>query len=168
MRVFITGATGYIGSAVTKELTAHGHEVVGIARSDTAKQRLAELGASAFDGSLEDLGSLSRGAQSADAVIHLAFIHNFADFAAGAKYQAVGDFALPYRDVADAIGKILNVPAAGVPADKALEHFGFLGAIVGADSPASSVVTQAALGWKPTHPALLEDIATGYATAFGK
>jgi hypothetical protein len=87
---------------------------------------------------------------------------------AGAKYQAVGDFALPYREVADAIGKILNVPTVSISADKAMEHFGFLGAIVGADNPASSLITQAALGWKPIHTSLLEDIAMGYSTAFRK
>jgi nucleoside-diphosphate-sugar epimerase len=112
MKVFTTGATGYIGSAVTKELTDHGHEVWGLARSDAAKQRLAKLGAVAFDGSLEDLGSLKRGALSADAVIHLAFVHNFADFAASAETD---------KRAIDAIGEALagsNKPfivTSGVP-----------------------------------------------------
>ncbi|MDR2509888.1 MAG: SDR family oxidoreductase [Spirochaetaceae bacterium] len=82
MKVFITGGTGFIGSEVIKELVAGGYEVVGLARSAQSKQALKELGAAAVDGSLEDLDSLKRDAVAADAVIHCAFIHNFADFAA--------------------------------------------------------------------------------------
>ncbi|MDR1482396.1 MAG: SDR family oxidoreductase [Synergistaceae bacterium] len=287
MKVFITGGTGFIGSAVIRELIGAGHEVTGLARSDTSKQRLAELGASSFYGSLEDLDSLKRGAENADAVMHLAFVHNFADFIAagqtdrqaiealggalvgtnkpfivtsgvpngedgrvvtendesgrfprmseaaalpfadcgvdarivrpsrfvygealtngfiaaligiagqrgisayvgdgsnrinsvnvldlaklyllvlergvsGAKYQGVGNGAVPFRDVAEAIGKRLNVPAAGISAEKAAEHFGFLGQIVGADNPASSEITQTTLNWKPMYPSLLGYLA---------
>jgi nucleoside-diphosphate-sugar epimerase len=287
MKVFITGGTGFIGSAVIKELAANGHAAVGLARSEKSKQTLTALGASAFYGSLEDLGSLKRGAETADAVIHLAFVHNVADFAAagqtdkqaiealggalagtnkpfivtsgvpngenghivtendesgkfprmseaaalpfaergarvtivrpsrfvygetlangliaaligiavqkrvsayvgngsnhihavnvldlaklyllalekgkeGAKYQGVGNSAIAFRDVAEAIGKRLDVPAASISAERAAEHFGFLGQIVGADNPASSEITQSELGWKPTHPSLLEDLA---------
>ena len=82
MKVFITGATGFIGAAVTRELIGAGHEVVGLARSESAAQLLRNAGALAHEGSLENADSLKRGAQSADAVIHTAFIHNFADFAA--------------------------------------------------------------------------------------
>ena len=286
MRVFITGGTGYIGSAVVKELIGSGHEVIGLARSSESKQRLEELGGTATHGSLEDLGSLKRGAENADAVIHLAFVHNFADFAAsaekdkttiealgkalvgtnkpfivtsgvpssmdghsitendisdprtprvseqaalpfaergvrvsivrpsrfvhggglysfatyliniaqekgvsayvgdganrlhavhrsdlavlyrlalekgenGAKYQGVGDFSVPFRDIADAIAKRLNVPSVSISADKAAEHFGFLAPIIAAENPASSEITQAALGWKPTHISLVDDL----------
>jgi nucleoside-diphosphate-sugar epimerase len=289
MRVFITGGTGFIGSAVVRELLDAGHEVVGLARSEKSQQALAAAGASALDGSLEDTGSLKRGAKNADAAMHLAFIHNFAEFVAaaatdkqaieaigealtgtgkpfivtsgvpsnadgsvvtendepdprfprqseaaalpfvergvrvsivrpsrfvhdagiygfvsqciaiardkgvsayigdganklhavhrldvarlfllalengksGAKYQGVGDFAVPYRDIAEAIGKRLNVPVASISAEQAAEHFGgFLAQIVGAQNPASSEITQAALGWKPTHPSLLENLAS--------
>ena len=285
MKVFITGGTGFIGSAVIKELTANGHAVVGLARSEKSGQILAALGASAFYGSLEDSDSLKRGAETADGVIHLAFVHNFADFAAavqtdeqaietlggalagtnkpfivtsgvlngenghivtendesgkfprmseaaalpfaergtrvtivrpsrfvhsetlangfiaaligiakqkrvsayvgdgsnhavnvldlaklyllalekgknGAKYQGVGDSAIAFRDVAEAIGKRLDVPAASISAERAAEHFGFLGQVAGADNPASSEITQSELGWKPTHPSLLESLA---------
>jgi nucleoside-diphosphate-sugar epimerase len=280
MKVFVTGGTGFIGSAVIGELVGGGHEVIGLARSDESAQILAALGASATEGSLEDAESLKRGAQAADAVAHLAFVHNFEDFAASgqtdrqaieaigealagtgrtfivtsgvpfgtsgdvvseddadngvtprrseaaalpfaergvnvtlvrpsrfvyderltngfiatligiaqqsgvssyvgdgsnhihavhvldlarlyllalekgapAVYQGVGDGALPYRAVAEAIGTRLNVPAASIPAEQAGEHFGFLSGIVGADNPASSALTKAALGWEPTHP----------------
>jgi nucleoside-diphosphate-sugar epimerase len=294
MRVFITGGTGFIGSAVVRELLDTGHEVVGLARSEKSKRALATAGAFAFDGSLEDSDSLKRGARTSDAVIHLAFVHNFADFVSaaetdkraieaigealvgtgkpfivtsgvpsnadgsvvtendepdprfprqsevaalpfverdvrvsivrpsrfvhdsgiygfvsrlidiarekgvsayigdganklhavhrldlarlfrlalesgkgGAKYQAVGDFAVPYRDIAEAIGKRLNMPTASISAEQAVEHFGFLGQIVGAANPASSEITQAALGWKPTHLSLLEDLAASYDEVF--
>jgi nucleoside-diphosphate-sugar epimerase len=288
MRVFITGGTGFIGSAVIKELVMAGHEVTGLARSEQSCQRLAELGASAFGGSLEDADSLKRGAQSADAVIHCAFVHNFADFItsgqidkqaieaigealvgtnkpfivtsgvpngepnhvvtendesdrnlprlseaaalpflskgvdvriarpsrfvygksltngfiaaligtaqqksvsayvddgannihavnvldlaklyllvlekgkSGGKYHGVGDGAIAFRDVAEAIGKRLNVPTVSIPAEQAAEHFGFLGAIISADNPASSEITQKLLGWNPAAPSLLQDLS---------
>ncbi|MEM7731071.1 MAG: NAD-dependent epimerase/dehydratase family protein [Pseudomonadota bacterium] len=73
MRVFITGATGYVGGAVTKCLLAAGHEVVGLARSDRSAQRLDAMGAEAHRGELSDLDSLTRGAEAADGVIHIAF-----------------------------------------------------------------------------------------------
>src|SRR5579871_6167571 len=80
MRVFITGAAGFIGTATTKELIANGHEVLGLARSDDNAKALAQLGAKVHRGSLEDLDSLRIGAREADGTIHLAFIHDFSKF----------------------------------------------------------------------------------------
>ncbi|MDA9432023.1 SDR family oxidoreductase [Bradyrhizobium sp. CCBAU 51627] len=81
MRVFVTGAAGFIGTETTKELIANGHQVVGLARSDDNVRTLEKLGAEVRRGSLQDLDSLRSGARDSDGVIHLAFIHDFAKFA---------------------------------------------------------------------------------------
>ncbi|SAK60078.1 NAD-dependent epimerase/dehydratase [Caballeronia fortuita] len=81
MRIFLTGATGFIGSALVPELIAAGHRVTGMTRSDAGAQALAAAGADVHRGTLDDPQSLARGAANADAVIHTAFDHDFSRFA---------------------------------------------------------------------------------------
>ncbi|GHU54109.1 hypothetical protein AGMMS49975_14010 [Clostridia bacterium] len=106
MKVFITGATGFIGSAVVRELIEAGHEVICLSRSEIGDNKLKELGARAHRGSLEDLDSLREGAKSADGVIHMAFVHNFADFGSSLNIdlQAV-----------NALGEVLSRGESGKP-----------------------------------------------------
>ncbi|MDG0811303.1 SDR family oxidoreductase [Cohnella rhizosphaerae] len=272
MKIFVTGATGYIGSAVVGELIRAGHRVVGLTRSDRGAAALAEAGAEAHAGSLEDLDGLRSGAAAADGVIHLAFRHDFSDFAgslgmdlraveamgealkgsgkpfvmtahangeaseqaalaltsqgvrasivslaptvhgegdkgfvprlidiarekgaaayvgdgtnrwpavhrldaatlfrlaaesapAGARLDGVHDEGVPFRDIASIIGKRLNVPTVSIPREEASAHFGFLGMLAGLDIPRSSAQTQALLGWRPVHAALIPDLEQGH------
>ena len=81
MRVFVTGATGWVGSALLKDLIAAGHDVLGLTRSEKGARELTAAGAEIHRGTLADVASLKSGAAQADAVIHTAFNHDFSKFA---------------------------------------------------------------------------------------
>lgn len=99
MRVFVTGATGFVGTAVTRELMDAGHEVVGLARTDAAAAALAAAGVKAHRGDMEDLESLRSGAAGADGVIHTAFRHDFSNYGPAAELD---------RRAIDALGEALS------------------------------------------------------------
>jgi nucleoside-diphosphate-sugar epimerase len=304
MRIFVTGASGWIGSAVVPELIGAGHQVTGLARSDASAESLTAAGAELHRGTLDDLDSMHAAAAKSEGVIHLAFMHELAfsgDFqsAADADRRAVETFGealagsnrplviaagtlglapgrvvsehdahgdasaiagfgggpqtrwetselvlsmaargvrssivrlpptnhgdgdngfiatlvgiarekgvsgyigdganrwpavhrldsaqlfrlavenapagstlhasaeegVPIRDVAEVIGRHLDVPVESISAEDAREHFTWLAGFIGADSPASSALTQELLGWHPTHPGLIADLEQGH------
>ncbi|AEV95953.1 SDR family oxidoreductase [Pediococcus claussenii] len=94
MKIFVTGATGFIGTAVVAELLNRGHQVIGLARSDRSEEKLRNMGANVLRGSLEDLDVLAAGAKESDGVIHLAFTNNFNDFEGAVKLDVAAITAM--------------------------------------------------------------------------
>ncbi|MDP4147510.1 MAG: NAD-dependent epimerase/dehydratase family protein [Bacillota bacterium] len=119
MRIFVTGATGFIGSAVVRELIRAGYEVLGLARSDEAAESLS---------------------------------------AAGSKLHGVAEEGVLFRDIAEAIGRRLNLPVAALSSEEAYNHFGWFAPFACMDSPASSNFTRDLLGWTPVQPGLVSEI----------
>ena len=108
MQVFITGASGHIGSALIPELLGAGHEVIGLARSDAAAEAVEKRGAKVQRGSLDDLDVLRDAGRASDGVIHLAFNHDFSKFAANCEAD---------RLAIETLGAALACPAMAQPAD---------------------------------------------------
>jgi nucleoside-diphosphate-sugar epimerase len=293
MRIFVTGASGFVGFSVVQELIGAAHQVLGLARSEAGANSLLAAGAQLHYGDLEDLESLRSGAAISDGAIHCAFNHDFSKFAAnceldrqaiealggtlggsgrplivtsgigpfapgraateedmpavgpgsyprvseqtaislaargirtsvvrlpqvhdpvkqgfisyliaiarekrvsafvgdghnrwaavhrldaarlyrlaietaasdqnaaGARYHAVGEEGVPMKEIAEAIGRGLQVPVVAKTPEEAAQHFGFLGNFVGLDMPGTSALTQARLGWHPTGPGLIADM----------
>jgi nucleoside-diphosphate-sugar epimerase len=304
MRVFVTGASGWIGSAVVPELIGAGHHVIGLARSDASAAALTAAGVEVQRGTLDDLDTLRSAAAASDGVIHLAFMHDVAfsgDFQgaadadrraietfadalagsdrplliasgtlgiapgrvgterdghspdpavdalgsgpntrsataelvislasrgvrssvvrlpptnhgegdhgfvaalvgiarergvsgyigdgsnrwpavhrldsarlfrlaldeapAGSTLHAVADEGVPIRDIAEVIGRHLNLPMVSISPENAAEHFTWLAGFLALDSPASSALTRELMGWQPTHPGLIDDLDEGH------
>lgn len=98
MKVFVTGASGYVGSAVVRELISAGHQVIGLARSEASAKIISDAGAEVLLGNLEDLEVLKKGATQADGIIHTAFIHDFS------QYQKAGEVD---RSAINAMGEVI-------------------------------------------------------------
>ena len=292
MRIFVTGASGWIGSAVVPELLAAGHQVLGLARSDASAAKVTALGADVQRGDLDDLDGLRAAAAATDGVVHLGYNHDFAQIGAAAEtdraviaafgevlagsdrplliasgvlglgngqvateqdrpdridhprvanaaaalaladrgvrsvivrfaptvhgegdhgflavltgiarkqgvsayvgdgtscwpavhrldagalvakavdhapagsvVHATAEEGVPSREIAEAIGRGLGLPVTSVPADRAIDHFGWIGPFFGLDSRASSEETQKLLDWHPTHNGLIADLDAGY------
>ena len=119
MRIFVTGASGWIGTGVVRELLASGHEVLGLARSDASADKVAGFGAEVLRGDLDDLGSLKEGAAAADGVVHLGYDHDFSrmaeaaqtDLAAITAMAEVTDSGAPFMIASGVAGLTTGRPA---------------------------------------------------------
>jgi nucleoside-diphosphate-sugar epimerase len=148
MRIFITGASGWIGSAVVPELIGAGHQVLGLARSDSSAAAVGALGAEVLRGDLADLDALRAGAAGCDGVIHLAFIHDFTQFEASIQADALAIQTL--GTALEGSGKPLVIASGtpAVPGQVAGEHDSAASGspVAGRDANARAAVDMAARG----------------------
>ena len=144
MRVFVTGATGFVGSAVVRELIEAGHKVLGLARSDASAKSLAAAG--------NRWPAVHR--LDAARLFRLALEKR----AARANYHGVAEEGVPFREIAEVIGRRLNVPIVSKSSEEANKHFDWFAHFAALDNPTSSERTRQVLGWHPKQPGLISDI----------
>jgi nucleoside-diphosphate-sugar epimerase len=187
MRVFLTGATGFIGSFLVPELINADHHVVGLSRSDAGAEALTRAGAEVFRGDVNDLDRLRTTAEAADGVIakggHVMVMNPLPSVhvsdavrlyrlalekgQAGERSHAVGEEGVAPRDIAEVIGAGLKMPVESITPEEAPEYFGWLANLAVIDLAASSTLTRQQLGWNPTGPDLLTDLRNmDYITAW--
>jgi nucleoside-diphosphate-sugar epimerase len=146
MRVFVTGATGFVGAAVVKELLGNGHKVLGMTRSEAGARSLSAMGAEVHHGTLQDLESLRSGAAASEAVLHLAFVHDFSKFQENCEIDRLAIEAL--GTVLAGTGRPLIVTSGtaglGRPGHPATEEF-----VIPKDFPFPRVSEQTALALIP-------------------
>jgi nucleoside-diphosphate-sugar epimerase len=147
MRIFITGGTGFIGSAVVKELLSAGHKVVGLARSKNSAEALRSIGTDVINGSLEDLDTLRKGASEADGVIHLGFNNDFSNFAKSCEADKTAIETIGETLAGSNKPLVVTAGVAGVHTGKILTEDYSPGAIVEKVSPRKSERT--ALSYVP-------------------
>ncbi len=149
MRVFVTGATGFIGSAVVKDLLGAGHQVIGLTRSDAGEKQLITAGAQPHRGSLEDPASLRTGAEKADGVIHLAFMHAFGDAKLSSRLGVLARGLTGGGVISSFMKVMMGADAAAIDA---------MGSVL-AGSGKPFVITVGTMGMKPGQLALESDSA---------
>jgi nucleoside-diphosphate-sugar epimerase len=130
-----------VGSALVKDLIAAGHQVLGLARSDQGAEALAAAGAEIT----LDAARLYR----------LALERNAAQ---SGPFHAAAEEGVPFKQIAEVIGRRLNIPVVSKSPAEAAEHFGWFAMFAAIDAPTSSARTRATLGWKPEQPGLIADI----------
>jgi nucleoside-diphosphate-sugar epimerase len=151
MRVFVTGATGWIGSVVVRELLSAGHQVTGLARSDSSAARVTAAGAEVFRGSLEDTDGLRAAAAEADGVIHTGYVHDFSPTGDPAAAAALdGRVIAAFGEALAGTGKPLVV-ASGLPVP-----------------PAGVIATEEVRSQNPAHPRESEPAALAVAASAGQ
>jgi nucleoside-diphosphate-sugar epimerase len=143
MRIFVTGAPGFIGSALVPKLMQAGHHVLGLTRSEAGAEALRAAGADVKYGNID-----------VERLYHLAF----EKAEPGAIYHAVDEEGVSMKAIAEALGRGLKVPVVSIKPEEAEAHFGWLARFAGHDMPASSALTEQKLNWKPTGPSLIADL----------
>ncbi|PUZ21571.1 Nucleoside-diphosphate-sugar epimerase [Chitinophaga costaii] len=152
MKVFVTGASGFIGSAVIEELINAGHQVIGLARSEQSAKKISEVGAAVLKGSLEDLDILKQGASLADGIIHTAFFHDFTQFLKAAEMDKAAIKAMGEALMGTTKPIVVTAGILGLPL---IEGYITEESRLSESAPRSSETTALALAGKGIHASVI-------------